>query len=268
MTKVHLNDVSIHYLIEGSGPPLVLLHGLGNNSKSWIHQLESLKKDYTVIAWDAPGYGQSSDPEKELNDFSEFANYLKKFLDQLGLEKIFLLGHSMGSAIAIDFSIRFPEMVEKLIIAAPTRGSAGLTAKENIGKRDARHHLIENTPAEEIARLRTPALLSPSTADSVREYAEKVMSEVRLSGYKSVANSLYNLNQMDDYAKVSMPTLVICGEEDRATPVSESEIIVQHIKDSSLKVISGTGHLCYQEKPDLFNQNVLSFLKEEENSIG
>ena len=261
MPKVHLKDVTIHYLIEGSGPPLVLLHGLGNNSKSWIHQLEGLKKKYTVIAWDAPGYGQSSDPEKELQRFSQFSDYLKGFLDQLNLDKIFLLGHSMGSAVAIDFSIRFPEMIEKLIIAAPTRGSAGLTVEENTKKREARHHLIENTPPEEIARLRTPVLLSSSTDDSVREYAQKVMSEVRLSGYKSVANSLFNLNQMDDYAKISVPTLVICGEEDNATPVSESEIIVRNIKDGCLKVIPETGHLCYQEKPDIFNDYTMNFFE-------
>lgn len=264
MPKAKLNDGFIHYIMEGSGPPLVLLHGLGNNSKSWIHQLEGLKRKYTVIAWDAPGYGQSSDPEKELQRFSQFSDYLKELLDQLNLGKIFLLGHSMGSAIAIDFAIRFPEMVEKLIIAAPTRGSAGLTAEENLEKREARNQLIENTPPEEIARLRTPALLSPNTADSVREYAQKIMSEVRLSGYKSVSNSLFNLNQMDDYAKISMPTLVICGEEDQVTPVSESEIIVRNIKNGNLKVIAQTGHLCYQEKPDIFNQHLINFLAKGE----
>ncbi|ARJ37654.1 alpha/beta hydrolase [Sporosarcina sp. P18a] len=264
MSKVELVDLPIHYLSKGSGPPLVLLHGLGNNSKSWIHQLEGLKKDYTVIAWDAPGYGQSADPVPELQHFSQFADHLKKFLDDLLLEEVYLLGHSMGAAIAIDFAIRFPEMVTKLMIAAPTRGAAGLNEEENIKKRKARHDLVENTPPEELARQRTSALLAANVDSSILEYAQNIMAEVRLAGYKSVANSLYHLNQMDEYSKVMVPTLVICGEEDQVTPVSESEIIVERLKDGRLKTIADAGHLSYLEKPEVFNKYVLDFLREEE----
>ncbi|PIC77579.1 alpha/beta hydrolase [Sporosarcina sp. P19] len=261
MSKVKLVDLSIHYLIEGSGPPLVLLHGLGNNSKSWIRQLEGLKKDYTVIAWDAPGYGQSADPIPELQHFSQFADHLKKFLDSLQLEEVYLLGHSMGSAIAIDFAIRFPEMVTKLIIAAPTRGAAGLHEEENIKKRQARHDLVVNSSPEELARQRTSALLAPNADPAILEYAQNIMAEVRPAGYKSVANSLYHLNQMDEYSKVSAPTLVICGEEDRVTPICESEIIVDRLKEGRLKTIADAGHLSYLEKPKVFNKYVLDFLE-------
>jgi pimeloyl-ACP methyl ester carboxylesterase len=264
MSKVELEDLSIHYLIEGSGLPLVLLHGLGNNSKSWIRQLEELKKDYTVIAWDAPGYGQSSDPVPELQHFSQFADHLKRFLDGLQLKEVYLLGHSMGSAIAIDFAIRFPEMVTKLMIAAPTRGAAALDEEENAKKRKARHDLVENSSPEELARERTPALLAANVEPTILEYAQNIMAEVRPAGYKSVANSLYHLNQMDEYPKVTVPTLVICGEEDLVTPVSESEIIVERLKDGRLKTITDAGHLSYLEKPKVFNRYVLDFLREEE----
>lgn len=264
MSKVELVDRSIHYLSEGSGPPLVLLHGLGNNSKSWIRQLEGLKQDYTVIAWDAPGYGKSSDPVPELQHFAQFADYLKRFLDGLQLEEVYLLGHSMGSAIAIDFAIRFPEKVTKLMIAAPTRGAAGLDEEENLKKRKARHDLVENSPPEELAKQRTPALLAENVDPEILEYAQNIMAEVRPAGYKSVANSLYHLNQMDDYAKVTVPTLVICGEEDRVTPVSESEIIVQKMKNGRLKTIANAGHLSYLERPEVFNEYILDFLTEGE----
>lgn len=170
----------------------------------------------------------------------------------------------MGSAIAIDFAIRFTKMVEKLIIAAPTRGAAGLNVEENIKKRKARHDLVENTPPEELARQRTPALLAANVDPGILEYAQKIMAEVRPAGYKSVANSLYNLNQMDEYSKIPVPTLVICGEEDRVTPVSESEIIVEKLQDGCLKTIADAGHLSYLEKPEVFNKYVLGFLNEEE----
>lgn len=260
MPSAHLNDVSIHYLIEGSGPPLVLLHGMGNNSKSWIHQMDYFKKRFTVIAWDAPGYGGSSDPTEEFQYFSQFSDHLKRLLDYLSIHNVFLLGHSMGAAVAIDFSIRFPEMVNKLIIAAPTRGSAALTTDENFKKRTQRHNLIDEIAPKDIARTRVPRLLSVNPSESVQKYAIEIMSEVRSSGYKSVANGLFHLNQMDEYSKVSKPTLIMCGEEDRVTPVSESEIIVRNIVGSRLVVIPGAGHLCYMEKQDIFNECLMKFL--------
>ncbi|SDH84020.1 alpha/beta fold hydrolase [Alteribacillus bidgolensis] len=260
MPTIQLKDISIHYLKEGSGPPLVLLHGMGNNAKSWIHQMEYFKNHYTVIAWDAPGYGNSSDPNEVFQNFSQFTDCLKQFLDQLNLDKIFLLGHSMGAAVAIDFATRFPNIVDKLVIAAPTRGSAGLTEEENVKKRNQRHHLIDYTSSDEIARTRVPSLLSPSASESVTKYAEEIMSEVRPAGYKSVSNSLFHLNQMDDYSKILMPTLIICGNDDQVTPVSESEIIVQNITNGKLEIIQKAGHLCYMERRDAFNQCLSEFL--------
>lgn len=129
MPTVQLKDFTIHYKKEGNGHPLIILHGLGNNSQSWKSQLELLSHKFTVIAWDAPGYGESSDPKEEFKHFSQFADVLKEFVDKLGYKSIYLLGHSMGSAIAIDFTSRYPETVNKLIIADPTRGQRACQRK-------------------------------------------------------------------------------------------------------------------------------------------
>lgn len=125
MPYINVNDLTIHYQAEGNGEPLVILHGLGNNSQSWKNQLEGLSKEFTVIAWDAPGYGKSSDPKVEFTQFSQFAEVLKGFIDGLQYKTVNLLGHSMGSAIALDFCGRYPARVNRLIIADPTRGALG-----------------------------------------------------------------------------------------------------------------------------------------------
>lgn len=261
MPFLPVQDLSIHYEIEGNGKPLIILHGMGNNSQSWKKQLSGLSENYTVIAWDAPGYGKSSDPSEEFTDFSQFADILKEFIKNLNYKSVTLLGHSMGSAIALDFCYRFPEMVDRLIISDATRGAAALTVEENKKKLDARLNSINTLDPKEIAIHRVKELLAPNPNPEVKQEAERIMSQVRPMGYRSVAYSLFHLNQMDLLSSIITPTLIICGELDKVTPVSDSEIFHKKIKNSELAIIAGTGHLCYQEDPNIFNRIVLDFLK-------
>ncbi len=260
MPTIQLSEFTIHYAKEGNGHPLIILHGLGNNSQSWKKQLNSLKEYYTVIAWDAPGYGNSSDPKEELKHFSQFADILKEFVDQLGYKSIYLLGHSMGSAIALDFAHRYPDIVDKLIIADPTRGAAGLSKEENRKRLQERLDSIDHLDPSELANQRVRNLLSPNASEEVIKEAERIMSQVRPPGYRSVSYSLGNLDQMNILPTLSVPTLVICGEVDKVTPVSEAEIFHQSIPNSKLEIIPDTGHLCYQEDPETFNEKVIRFL--------
>ena len=259
-----LNQYSIHYAESGEGKPLVILHGLGNNSQSWRNQLGELSEHFKVIAWDAPGYGESSDPAEEFQHFSQFSDVLKEFIESLQYESIYLLGHSMGAAIAIDFTSRFPEMVNALIVSDATRGAAGVSAEENEKKLQNRLHSINTLEPSELAKSRVRALLAPHADEIVVKEAERIMSQVRPAGYRSVSYSLASLNQMDVYASISVPTLVMCGELDQVTPVSESEIIHQRIPQSELAIVPNTGHLCYQEDPATFNQYVCDFLLKQD----
>src|SRR5699024_2469311 len=145
---------------------------------------------FTVIAWDAPGYGKSSDMDELFKTFSEFSNVLKQFIEELGYESVYLLGHSMGAAIAVDFAHRNPEMVKKLVLADATRGAASLTEEQNNTNLENRIKAIDELSGEELAEQRVPNLLSPNVSPEVMENAKKIMAQVRSSGYKSVAHSL------------------------------------------------------------------------------
>ncbi|WP_163100218.1 alpha/beta fold hydrolase [Peribacillus alkalitolerans] len=259
----HLDEFRVHYRESGNGKAIVILHGLGNNSQSWKHQLNGLEDQYRIIAWDAPGYGESSDPKEEFQQFSQFADVLKEFLCSLGLQSVYLLGHSMGSAIAIDFTVRFPEMVDALIISDATRGAAGLSQDENKSKLENRLHSINTLEPNELAKKRVKALLSPNASPEVIEEAERIMSQVRPSGYRSVSYSLANLNQMELLSSIQVPTLVLCGELDQVTPVSESKIFHEKISNSEFAIVPNTGHLCYQEDPETFNKLVIDFLQKQ-----
>ncbi|MFD2368677.1 alpha/beta fold hydrolase [Brevibacillus sp. GCM10020057] len=260
MPYTQAGSLSIHYRTQGVGTPLILLHGLGNNSQSWSRQLAGLQDQFQVIAWDAPGYGDSSDPDPEFRTFGELADILEDFIDSLGFEKIFLLGHSMGSTTAMEFCAKYPERVQALILAASTRG--GRTNPEtNERKLKDRLHNVENLSPQELAELRIPAMFSPYAAPEAIAEAKRIMAMVRPPGYRSVAYSLYNADTTGLLPSLKMPTLLICGEDDKVTPVAESRIVEQGIAGSTLKLIARAGHLCYIEQPEEFNSLVRSFLQ-------
>lgn len=261
MSMIKIGELNIHYDKQGSGSPLILLHGLGNNSQSFRDQIAQLKKSFTVIAWDAPGYGKSSDMPKLFKNFTEFSDVLKQFITKLNYDSVHLLGHSMGAAIAVDFAHRYPNMVKKLILSNATRGAASCT--DEINKQNLKNRIasIDELTGHELAEQRVPNLLSPNVSKEISDNAKRIMAQVRPKGYKSVAYSLYNLNQMKIYPQIELETLLICGELDKVTPVSESKIINNLLPSSFLRTIPDAGHLCYQEKPSLFNQYIIEFLK-------
>lgn len=265
MPYVQVEDLSIYYEIEGNGEPLFLLHGMSNNSQSWREQIQMLKNHYTVIAWDAPGYGKSSNPNIEFRNFKQFARVLNGMLEQLNLENIYLLGHSMGAAIAIDFCTLYPLKIKKLILADPTRGAAALDSNVNEQKLKDRLFSIGNLDPEEIADKRIKALLSPYASKEVYQRVKEIMVQVRPAGYRSVAYSLYDLNQMDILPSIDVPVLVMCGELDSVTPVKEAAAIHDQLKNSQLVIIPKGGHLCYQENPEVFNSTIIEFLQTHTN---
>ncbi|MBX2877735.1 MAG: alpha/beta hydrolase, partial [Saprospiraceae bacterium] len=118
--QIALNDsLTINYVDEGQGShTLVFVHGLGSNLKAWQKNIDALSKSYRCIALDLPNYGQSSQGDYPFG-MSYFAEVLKSFLDKLNLEKVVLVGHSMGGQTAIHFALDYPEMLSHLILMAP-----------------------------------------------------------------------------------------------------------------------------------------------------
>src|SRR5262249_18659321 len=116
---VRVAGTRIHYEVAGTGSPVILLHGIGSNSRSWRRQLSGLSADFQVIAWDAPGYGQSADPpgHPAIPSTQFYTECLHGLLELLGLKRSFLVGHSMGGAVAQEFYRSYPSFVGALILA-------------------------------------------------------------------------------------------------------------------------------------------------------
>ena len=253
MPNVTVDNATIHYETAGEGSPLILLHGIGSNSRSWRRQFDGLSAYFNVIAWDAPGYGQSSDPVgKPSIEF--YAKRLRGLLDTLAIKSIFLLGHSLGGVIAQEFYRLSADYVRALILC-DTRFLGSLsTLHQRLTA------LRTMTPAERAAE-RAPQLLSRRASRELVQEVESILSEARPPAYEFAAIALAQSDTRDVLRGLRVPTLLIWGSDDEITPLWE-----EVPAGARLEIIPNAGHLCYIEEPDRFNAIVREFLSEDHSS--
>jgi pimeloyl-ACP methyl ester carboxylesterase len=242
-----VDGAPLYYEIAGEGFPLVLLHGIGSNSRSWRQQLAALSNDFQVIAWDAPGYGKSSDPRGKPS-MGFYADRLRGLLDELGLTRIFLLGHSTGGMIAQEFYRAHASYVRALILADTRyRGS-----NSNL---EQRLRMIRTMTPAQLAAARAPKLFTASAPEAAVGEAMSIMSEVRPLGYEFAARALADADTREVIENLRIPTLLIWGAQDEITPLWD-----EVPAGARLEVIPNAGHLCYAEQPERFNTIVRDFL--------
>jgi pimeloyl-ACP methyl ester carboxylesterase len=246
---VRINGSAIHFETAGDGPPLVLLHGIGSNARSWSRQLGTLSRHFHVVAWDAPGYGQSADPPEHVKpSIGFYAESLHEMLQAAGLKQIFLLGHSLGGVIAQEYYRSFADNVRALMLADTRFASSRAALNERL------RWIRSLTPAQ-LAAERAPKLLSRNASPQLIAEVASVMSQVRPDGYEFAATALAGSDTRDVLRNLRVPTLLIWGAEDEITPVWD-----ELPPGVEVKIIAGAGHLCYVEKPEDFNQIVRDFL--------
>jgi len=249
--EVHLDNGTIHYEMAGQGPPLILLHGVGSNSRSWSRQIQALSANFTVIAWDAPGYGRSFDPPAPpvKPSLRFYADTLREFLDAIHFERVFLLGHSAGGMMAQEFYRLYSGYVRALILAdTRTRGS-------RIGLERRLNAIRTMTPAA-LAAERGPKLLTSRAPRSLVQEVVDIMSEVRPAGYEFALIAMADSDLREVMRNLQVPTLLIWGDDDEITPIKDE----MPVRGFEAKLIHTAGHLCYIEQPDQFNDAVREFL--------
>ncbi len=271
MPTVQVGQTKINYQEAGTGEPLVLLHGLGSNSRSWRHQLAGLAQSFRVLAWDAPGYGLSDDLavfDGPAFTMADFAHVLGAFFDALKIDQAHIVGHSMGGVLALEFYQHYRERVKSLVLADTNRGGGAKPQAERQATLQRRlHALATQTPAQ-IAQARAPGLLSPHADAVLVADVSSIYAEIRPAGYRLATLGLDRANHTDLLPQVNVPTLILCGELDTVTPPAESEILAQNIPHADLKFIPRAGHSSNQEQPQVFNRLVLDFLQSDYLKVG
>lgn len=246
----------------GEGTPVLLVHGFPFNLTMWQPQIDALGDRWRLIVPDLKGAGQSDGPEDASHySMDSYAEELNGLLDEIGVDKVVFGGLSMGGYIAFAFLRKFPQRVAALILA-DTRAEAD--PPEGVEKRTNQQAQIRSEGTAGIVDALTGALLSPTTKESRPD----VVQSLRAIMDNPVRSFLGELEAMkgrpdstNELTGISVPTLIIVGEDDAVTPPDAARKLHEHIGGSKLVVLPEAGHVSNLEVPDAFNGAVAEFLQ-------
>jgi pimeloyl-ACP methyl ester carboxylesterase len=259
---VRVDGLQLAWREAGQGTPLVLLHGIGSASDSWEFQLEHFAHDYRVVAWDAPGYGGSSDLAMDTPSAADYADALGGLLGALGIERCHLVGHSLGALIAAAFASRHQDWMRSLTLANAAAGHGRLDAATRAAKLKERLGDLEAFGPAGMAERRAPRLLGPDAPPEAVQRVRAVMARVRPVGYSRAARMLSEGDIFADLGHIDTPALVMCGTLDRVTSEDSNREIAKALRHGRFAALPGLGHASYVEAPELFNQVLGRFLAE------
>jgi pimeloyl-ACP methyl ester carboxylesterase len=244
----------------GDGPPLVLLHGyLGDGPATWRPQLDALRDAFTVIAWDAPGAGGSSDPPESFG-MAGYADCLAAFIGALGLDRPHVAGLSFGGALAIALAGRHPAIPRSLVLASAYAGWRGSLPAEESERRLQQAHALSELPPAELVDTLLPTMFSPATPRASVDAFAASMRAFHPAGFRAMARA-----SADDLRAllpgIAVPTLLVYGDRDVRAPLHVAEHLRAAIRGATLVVLPDSGHVGTLDAPEAFTDAVRAFLR-------
>lgn len=249
-----IKGIRIHYITAGQGDPVLLLHGWGASLEPYRQLIDLLSKKYFVIALDMPGFGKSEEPTAPL-DVDGYVDFVLDFLTLFPLQKLSLVGHSFGGRVIIKMANRkLPFAIDKIVLI----DSAGIkpvrTKKMHFKQRWYKigKWFLSRKP---VAKLFPNALESLRVKFGSADYvaASPMMRQCLV---KVVNEDLTGL-----LPNITAPTLLVWGENDTATPLSDAKIMESEIPNAGLAVIKNAGHFSFIEQPIVFRSIMASFFE-------
>jgi len=252
--KILINGLKINYKIAGQGPAILILHGWGGSSDSWIQVQEILAREgFKIIVPDFPGFGKSKTPFEPWG-VKEYGNFVLNLTKILELQNFSLLGHSFGGRVAIKFSILYPEKIKSLILC----DSAGIKQKWGLGEK----LIFQISKIGNAIFTPTPLRRFKDKAKNLfyiflrhRDYA-KADGTMRETIKKILTEDL-----LKDLPQIKIRTLIIWGESDKLVPVKYAHIFKEKIENSELKILPKIGHSPHLEVPEKLAKIIIQFLR-------
>jgi pimeloyl-ACP methyl ester carboxylesterase len=258
--------MSFTYIEKGpdkaDAPALVLLHGIGSAGRSFEYQINAFSPRFRVLAWDAPGYGGSTELPVDHPTASDYAIELVKLLDERGIKRCHLLGHSLGCLIAARFTAIRPDRVQSLTLCSVATGHANVATVERETALTQRLGDLARLGPEGMAKARAPRLLGPAADPGALIRLTDTMSSVKPRGYGQAARMLSTGDVKADIARFPRPVpgQIIYGDADVITPPARNQDVAAAWKGVAVHVIPGAGHALYIEQPAAFNAVLDAFL--------
>ncbi len=279
---VVLDRLTVHYLVGGRGRPLVLVHGLGSSAGvEFYFNLEALAAEHQVFGVDLPGFGQSDKPALDYG-IPFFVDTLRAFLASQRLERVALLGVSMGGRLALGLALEAPSAVDRLVlvdalgVGVPRRALAyRLLLTRGLGELTllSTARALRRMDPRLIRRLWGWYLSRPGSVDQIltdrriADHGALLATPSYRAAYLATLRSVASLGRLRDgvvvedrLEQLSMPTLLVWGRHDHIFPASHGEAARRRIPNAQLAVFEASGHTPQMEEPERFNRLVLEFL--------
>jgi 3-oxoadipate enol-lactonase len=256
MPGVTSSTGAIGYAEAGGGgerTPIVFLHGVGSDKSVWRPQLEHFGAERRAIAFDYPGYGES-DPAAEGTIRDDYAAAILSAMTEVGVARAHMCGLSLGGVVAIAMQSLAPERCRSLILAdsfAVHPDGRGIYERSLAAANDLRA----------MAEARVDVLLAQPADPAVRAEIVETMAHIDPAAYRIGAEAVWLADQRDRAAAIDVPTLVVCGSEDKVTPPALSRDLAELIPGAQYAEIERAGHLANLERPDEFNAVVEAFIR-------
>lgn len=263
---ITIDGVKVRYLEEGTGPPIVLIHGFGVSSETWRRNIQALSSKWQVIAPDLVGHGKSDRPFDATYSIRYYVNFIQTFLKLLDVRNRVLIGHSMGGLIAIRLALDATNDTKALVL----EDSAGLGGGPSFRTRMAfLSYLLRMSllgPNEDRVRgwLKTSFYNDPSKISE--EAVKRALESWKDTDYRRVqrktAMGLRKNERRTSWfiEQIKVPTLIIWGEKDKQIPAKFAHKAAKKIENSKVEIIPECGHAPHGECSEEFNARVLAFL--------
>jgi 4,5:9,10-diseco-3-hydroxy-5,9,17-trioxoandrosta-1(10),2-diene-4-oate hydrolase len=268
---IKVGSIKSRYLTSGTaGKEVILVHGLGSFAESWQNNIEALSEDFKVYALDLAGFGKSDKPKASYT-YDYFATFLHDFMQAMNVKSASLMGHSLGGGTVLQYALKYPDSVDKLVII----GSAGLGQEANaivkvisipfIGElltRPSRKGAVKllkelvydgSVITDDIVELWYQMSIMPRAQKAFLK-TNRAVTNVRGYRKKEIEPIKMNLD------KIEAPTLILWGDHDNMVPLSHAEFAKQHISNATMHVFTNCGHCPMLEYASEFNAVVKKFL--------
>jgi epoxide hydrolase 4 len=275
---VTTNGVKLHYVTQGEGPLMLMLHGFPEFWYSWRHQIPEFAKDFKVVAPDLRGYNDSEKPaNKSAYVMAEFIQDIKGLIEALGYDRAILIGHDWGGMIAWQFAYTYPAMLDRLIvlnIPHPAKFAEGLRTPQQLLKSSYIFFFQLPLLPEWLIQLNDYKALESAFAGMAVN--KNTFSQADIDAYKnalakrgaltSTLNYYRNVFQQGittgEWGVLDVPTLMIWGEDDLPLGKELTYGTEQYVRDFRIRYIPNCSHWVQQEYPELVNQYIREFLSD------
>jgi len=249
--------------VEGTGPAVVLLHGVGGNHTVWNDVIPSLSKEFLVLAPDLRGHGRSRSPAGSHYTFSELSGDILHLLDEKGLATAHFVGLSGGALLALRITLEHPERVRSLTMVS---GAAYAdTHTRSVAQRWG-ETLAQEGPDRFALRL-LKDLYYPDWVEANLDFADAVREQVKHQDFAPAVAWAVSMGKFDErnrIASITRPTLIVQGMNDAVVDASHGRILRQSIPGAQLRILTETGHLVPVERPKELVETMLPFLRSAE----